>query len=117
MPGRGRLSERRARAQRQGGAWPIPPQHADLFINISSFQEMRPDQVANFLVQVGRHTDGIFYMKQWRAWTNKADGVTIRQEDYLIPGSWDRVYEREHPVQSDFFEAAYRIENPAPGPA
>ncbi|OGO54091.1 MAG: hypothetical protein A2Z32_13180 [Chloroflexi bacterium RBG_16_69_14] len=90
----------------------IPPQRADLFINISSFQEMRPDQIANFLVQVGRHTDGIFYMKQWRTWANQVDGVTIRQEDYPIPASWELVYEREHPVQADFFEAAYRIENP-----
>lgn len=88
----------------------IPPQRAALFINISSFHEMRPDQVANFLVQAGRHTNGIFYMKQWRAWTNQVDGVTIRQEDYPIPGSWERVYEREHPVQTHFFEAAYRIE-------
>jgi putative sugar O-methyltransferase len=87
----------------------IPPQDADVFINISSFHEMRPDQVANFLVQVGRHTDGIFYTKQWRAWTNEVDGVTIRQEDYPIPGSWNRVYERVHPVQTQFFEAAYRI--------
>ena len=89
----------------------IPPQHADLFINISSFHEMRPDQVANFLVQVGKHTDGIFYTKQWRAWTNQVDGVTIRQEDYPIPESWEQVYEREHPVQSHFFEAAYRIKS------
>jgi len=89
----------------------IPPQRADLFVNISSFHEMRPDQIANFLIQVGRHTDGIFYMKQWRAWTNQVDGVMIRQEDYPIPSSWDRVYEREHPVQTDFFEAAYRIKS------
>jgi putative sugar O-methyltransferase len=93
----------------------IPALDADLTVNISSFHEMRPDQVANFLDQVGRHTDGIFYMKQWRAWTNELDGVTIRQEDYPIPASWERVYEREHPVQSEFFEAAYRIEAPGRG--
>jgi putative sugar O-methyltransferase len=91
----------------------MPSQHADLFINISSFHEMRPDQVANFLVQVGRHTQGIFYMKQWRAWTNEVDGVTIRQEDYAIAPSWKRIFEREHPVQTDFFEAAYRIDGAA----
>jgi putative sugar O-methyltransferase len=92
----------------------IPAQNADLFVNISSFHEMRIDQVANFLGQVGRHTNGIFYTKQWRAWTNKLDGVTIRQEDYPIPASWERVYEREHPVQTQFFEAAYRIAGSAP---
>jgi putative sugar O-methyltransferase len=87
----------------------IPPLHADAFINISSFHEMRPDQVANFLGQVGRHTDGIFYTKQWREWTNDVDGVTMRQEDYPIPASWHRIYERGHPVQTEFFEAAYRV--------
>lgn len=91
----------------------IPPQHAALFINISSFHEMRPDQVANFFIQVEKHTDGIFYMKQWRAWTNEIDGVTMRQEDYPIPPSWVPVYERHHPVQTQFFEAAYRIEHGA----
>ena len=90
----------------------LPPQGADVFINISSFHEMRPDQVANFLLQVGRHTDGIFYTKQWREWTNEVDGVTMRQEDYPIPTSWDRVYERGHPVQTQFFEAAYRVTSP-----
>jgi len=94
----------------------VPGQDANLFINISSFAEMRPDQIANFLVQVRRHTAGIFYMKQWRRWTNQADGVTIRQEDYPIPASWHRVYERDHAVQTDFFEAAYRIQIPDPGP-
>jgi putative sugar O-methyltransferase len=91
----------------------IPPQRADVFINISSFHEMRPDQIGRFLVQADRHTNGIFYMKQWRAWTNEVDGVTIRQGDYPIPASWDRVYEREHPVQTQFFEAAYRVRDDA----
>lgn len=90
----------------------IPPQRADLLVSISSFQEMRPDQVANFFGQVSRHTDGIFYMKQWRTWTNELDQVTMRQDDYPIPSSWERVYEREHPIQADFFEAAYRVNGP-----
>ncbi len=90
----------------------MPPSGADVFINISSFQEMRPDQVVHYLGQIGRHTDGVFYTKQWRAWTNEIDGVTIRQDDYPIPASWHRIYERQHPVQTHFFEAAYRIESP-----
>jgi putative sugar O-methyltransferase len=87
----------------------LPPHGADLFVNISSFHEMRPDQVANFIGQVGRHTDGVFYMKQWREWMNPVDGIVMRQEDYPIPRSWHRIYERPHPIQTHFFEAAYRI--------
>lgn len=94
----------------------IPALHAELFINISSFHEMQPAQIANYLVQVGRHTDGVLYLKQWRSWTNPVDGVTIRQSDYPIPGDWEPLYERQHPVQTQFFEAAYRIKGHARTP-
>lgn len=87
----------------------LPPLEADLFINISSLHEMRPAQIAHYLCVAGRHTGGVFYMKQYRTFTNDDDGVTIRQADYPIPASWARIFERRHPVQTLFFEAAYRV--------
>jgi putative sugar O-methyltransferase len=87
----------------------MPPLGADLFINISSLHEMRPDQIAHYLDVIGRQTRGVFYMKQWRDWTNPADGVRIREADYPIPPEWHLIYRRPHEVQTDFFEAAYRI--------
>jgi putative sugar O-methyltransferase len=91
----------------------IPSLHADLFINVSSLHEMRPDQIAHYLGVVDRHTRGVFYMKQWQTWTNPRDGVTIRQADYPIPAGWKRIYERRHPIQTHFFEAAFEVKPPA----
>ncbi len=88
----------------------IPSANADLFINISSLHEMRPEQIAHYLKVVDRHTVGVFYMKQWRSWTNPRDGVTIRESDYPIPANWRTIYRRRHAVQTHFFEAAFRIE-------
>jgi putative sugar O-methyltransferase len=87
----------------------LPPLGADLFINISSLHEMRPDQILHYIGVVRRHTAGVFYMKQWHSFANGQDGVTIRQTDYPIPEGWERIFERRHPVQTDFFEAAYRV--------
>lgn len=88
----------------------MPSMKADLFINISSFQEMRPEQVTHYLEMVGKHTRGVFYMKQYRTWTNPRDEVTIREEDYAIPPDWKRIFERPALVQTHFFEAAYRVQ-------
>lgn len=87
----------------------MPSLAADVFVTISTLPEMRSDQVATFIDQIGRHTDGVFYMKQWRDWANPIDGVTIGQGDYVLPASWRRLFERSHPVQTDFFEAAFEV--------
>lgn len=82
---------------------------ADLFINISSLQEMRPEQISHYLNVVDRHTRGVFYMKQLRSWTNPQDGVTVSEGDYAVPTSWRTVFHRRHPIQTQFFEAAFQI--------
>jgi len=87
----------------------LPPQRASLFVNISSLHEMRPDQIANYVHLIGRHTEGIFYTKQWWRWTNPDDGIMISQSDYPIPKAWKQVYLRSHPIQQRLFEAAYRV--------
>jgi putative sugar O-methyltransferase len=87
----------------------LEPLGVQLFINISSLHEMRPDQVAHYLGQVDRHTDGFFYTKQWKRWHNPEDDVEMRREDYPIPPAWRVVYSRDHPIQTAFFHALYRV--------
>jgi putative sugar O-methyltransferase len=87
----------------------LPPMGADAFVNISSLHEMRLDQISRYLELVDRHTRGVFYLKQWRAWTNPDDGVSIGESDYPIPSNWKKLYARQHPVQTHFFEAAYEV--------
>jgi putative sugar O-methyltransferase len=87
----------------------LDPLGVDLFINISSLHEMRRDQIAHYLGQVDRHCAGSFYTKQWKSWHNPDDDVLIRREDYPIPGHWDVVYSRDHPIQTAFFHALYQV--------
>jgi putative sugar O-methyltransferase len=85
----------------------LPSIGADLFLNVSSLHEMRPDQIARYLELADRHTRGVFYSKQWIESVNPHDGVVVRQADYPVPANWHRVFERKHPIQVGFFEAAF----------
>jgi putative sugar O-methyltransferase len=87
----------------------LPPQRADLVMNISSLHEMRRDQIAFYLGLVGRHCGGHFYTKQWWESVNSHDDLVLRPADYPIPDTWQQVYLRSHPVQTMFFEALYRV--------
>ena len=86
----------------------------DLALSISSLQEMRPDQVASYLALLDRTVEGIVYLKQWRAWHNSADGVTLRFADYPIPPRWRRLFVETCAVQTRFQQAAWALEDDAP---
>ncbi len=85
----------------------LKPLGVSLFVNISSLHEMRPDQIAHYIGQADRHTDGFFYTKQWEMWRNPDDDVAIGRADYPIPRTWRTIYERNHPIQRAFFHALY----------
>jgi putative sugar O-methyltransferase len=90
----------------------LEPLDAALFLNVSSLHEMRPDQIAHYLQRVGVHCRGHFYSKQWIRSVNPDDGVVIKREEYPIPADWTPVFDRVHPVQTQFFEALYRLPGP-----
>jgi putative sugar O-methyltransferase len=87
----------------------LPAGSVDLFINISSLQEMRPEQIDMYLTFIDRLTSGHVYLKQWKISHNPDDGVLIRQSDYPIPGRWRLCFSRTAPVQTAFFEALYAV--------
>ena len=87
----------------------LPKPQFDLFINISSLHEMTMEQIKNYFSLINEYTRGYFYTKQWLRSKNPDDGVIITFNDYPILPSWQRVFFRKHPIQSDFFEALYRI--------
>lgn len=87
----------------------LPSLEADLFVNISSLHEMRIEQIEFYLREVDRHCAGAFYTKQWKSSTNTFDGVLIERDDYPIPEHWSTIYTRDHPIQTRFFEALYRV--------
>jgi len=87
----------------------LDPLDVELFVNIRSLHEMRPEQIAHYIEQADRHTRGFAYPKQWERWHNPEDDVVIARADYPIPQRWEQVYERGHPIQRAFFHALYRV--------
>lgn len=87
----------------------LPDKCADLFINISSFQEMPLYQIRYYFNEIDRLTKGHFYTKQWKCGCVEFDGKVITQKDYPKKKNWKKLYARECQVQDKFFEAMFKI--------
>lgn len=87
----------------------LPQKSVDLFLNISSLQEMRMDQITYYFAEIDRLVSGHFYTKQWKGSYIPQENVTIRQEDYPVLPDWCPLYSRSCAVQTPFFEALYQI--------
>lgn len=87
----------------------IPKDTIDLSVNISSFGEMKEEQVSNYFEHIDRVTKYYFYTKQWINSVNYFDRIDIKREKYPVKDSWEELYNRECCVQTEFFEALYKI--------
>jgi len=87
----------------------LPDKYFDLFINISSLQEMTMEQIRFWFGQIDRLCRGRFYSKQWIVHANEIDNIMVKREDYPVPTHWRAVYNRECFVQPRFFEALYEL--------
>ena len=87
----------------------LPDKSFDLFMNISSFQEMRMDTISAYLQNIDRLVKGYFYCKQWNESVNDSDHIKITQKDYPIPKHWQEMFLRECPEMVQFFESLYQI--------
>ncbi|HLL73711.1 MAG TPA: putative sugar O-methyltransferase [Pyrinomonadaceae bacterium] len=87
----------------------LPAKSLDLFVNISSLHEMRPEQIGAYFALIDRLTRGYFYSKQWFVSENPHDGIRIRHDDYPVPAHWRQLYLRPARVQTEFFEAMYEV--------
>jgi len=87
----------------------LPRKCVNLFLNISSLQEMTHDQIRAYFQLIDRLADGFFYSKQWKVSDNPHDKIVVRQEDYPVPKSWRQLFQRQAKVQVAFFEAMYAI--------
>ena len=87
----------------------LPDRSVDLFINISSFHEMRIDQIKYYFKETARLTRKYFYTKQWKESKIPYENVIIHQSDYPVDPSWRQIYSRECKVQEQFFEALYDV--------
>lgn len=87
----------------------LPARSVDLFLNISSFHEMRLEQIRYYFDRIERLTRGHLYLKEWRESHIPGDGVVIREQDYPIRREWRPIYHRACRVQDRFFEALYDL--------
>jgi hypothetical protein len=86
----------------------LPNHMFDLVINASSFQEMRRDQIVNYMHQIARIGRRFFYTKQWKR-SHVEDNDFITEKEYPVPLGWREVYRRRHEIQSQYFEALYEV--------
>ena len=87
----------------------LPDKSIDLFVNISSFHEMRMDQIRYYFGEIDRLTRGYFYFKQWKETTIPFENETITETDYPIPENWRLMIRQQCKVQTYFFEALYKL--------
>ena len=87
----------------------LPENSVDLFMNISSFHEMRMDQIHYYFKILEKLTRKYFYTKQWQETTIPYENVVIRQADYPVDQNWRQIYTRVCKVQDQFFEALYDL--------
>lgn len=86
----------------------LPKNQFDIFINISSFHEMRLEQIKHYFCLINDYCKKYFFTKQWLKWTNPADNLTISYKNYPSLPYWESVFFRKHPIQTKFFEALYK---------
>lgn len=87
----------------------LPDQSVDLFINISSFHEMRMDQIKYYFGEIDRLTRKYFYFKQWKETTIPFENEKITEADYPIRENWRLINRQQCKVQTYFFEALYEL--------
>jgi putative sugar O-methyltransferase len=87
----------------------LPAASVDLFVNISSFHEMRPEQIRYYFRHVQRLTRGYLYLKQWKTTRIPYDDIVLDEHDYPVPPSWQRIFWRDCAVQTSFFEALLKV--------
>lgn len=87
----------------------LPGKIADLFVNVSSLHEMRPDQIDYYFGCVDRLIRRFFYLKAWKVSKIPYEEITVLEEDYPVRKNWKRIYREECPVQTEFFQAMFAI--------
>jgi putative sugar O-methyltransferase len=90
----------------------FPSGYFDVFATISSFHEMRRNQINHFMSLMARATRSTLYLKQQRDYVNPVDGLLIGKDDYPVPVGWSPRQDRFDLINPGFFERVYRRTSP-----
>lgn len=88
----------------------LPSSSIDLILNISSFHEMRRDQIDHYFREFDRvlKPGGHTYIKEWTTAKVLFENLTLTKKDYPTPDGWKIVRNNTAAVQTRFFESLYR---------
>jgi putative sugar O-methyltransferase len=81
----------------------IPDGALDIFINMNSLQEMRMEQIRNFLRHISRLTKRAFLSRQYLRWHNYRDHVTVSRDDFALGEGWKKTLDSVDDIHPDFF--------------
>ena len=70
---------------------------------ISTLPEMPAAQASRYLELLAEKSRRALFLKQWRSWSNAADGSDLREENYALGEPWRLAERRVDPVQPAFF--------------
>ncbi|HXH34724.1 MAG TPA: putative sugar O-methyltransferase [Plantibacter sp.] len=79
----------------------------DLFVNVASFQEMTRAQVTGYLTHADRVARNVYIQARWQCPPSLPEATIRGWEEYDIPASWARRYQRNMHFSDIFFEAGF----------
>jgi len=85
----------------------MPDGICDLFINMNSLMEMRPEQIKNFLHHIDRLTQRSFLSRQWVSWRNPEDGNTVGKGDFALGPGWKLSLDHLDTIYPDLFNQVW----------
>ncbi len=87
----------------------VPDGYFDLFLNVSSFDEMLPEQIDCYFDLIDKKCSGWLYLKGYpsRSGVDRARPLGINQFPYRA--NWRLVYEGVDPVTPEFCERVYDL--------
>jgi putative sugar O-methyltransferase len=85
----------------------FPERHFDLMLSISTFPEMRAEQVDHYFQLFSRLAGSHIFIKQWINWLNPKDLSHVVNESYRLPPGWACTLDERDPTMPLFFNKAW----------
>jgi putative sugar O-methyltransferase len=79
----------------------------DAALSISTLPEMPAAQARLYLAEMARLSRRAVFVKQWRDWTNEADGTRLGPDDYTPGPGFTLALDRTDPITPDFFNRVW----------
>jgi putative sugar O-methyltransferase len=86
----------------------FPDDYFNIFINLNSLQEMRLDQIKNFLFHIDRLTTGIFLSRQMIDSCNIVESVHLSKDNFRMPEWWQLLVDKVDDIYPIYFNQIWK---------